>query len=390
MRARWIIILTLMVMMGLAALPASAQVGLWTAAYFNNADLAGVPVLVWNEPSPSHNWDTGSPSPLLPADFFSARWTSVQNLGAGTYQITVRADDGVRVFVNGTAYINEWRPSPGNIYTAAVTLPAGQHTFVVEYFEATGAAYLQYDLKLVGGTVPPASATATVTTAQLNVRHLPNPFTGTILTRIFQGQTYPVVGKNADASWLQLNVNGLVGWVNARYVTATNLQNVPVTDGGTRPTNATATVVTGNLNVRHIPNPFTGIILARISLGQTYPVIGKNADASWLQLNVNGVIGWVNARYVTATNLQNVPVTDSSTRPTGATATVVTGQLNVRQTPNPITGIILTRISLGETYPVVGRNAAGTWVQLNVNGIIGWVNARYVTVTNFNNVPVTG
>ncbi len=309
MRARWIIILTCIAVLGLAALPVSAQVGLWTGAYFNNADLAGTPVFVLNEASPSHNWGNGSPSPLLPADFFSARWTSVQNLGAGVYQITVRADDGVRVFVNGVAYINEWRPSPGNIYTAYVTLPAGQHTFVVEYFETTGAAYLEYDLKLVGGTAPPGGAAATVTTAQLNVRHIPNPFTGTILTRIYQGQTYPVVGKNADASWLQLDVNGLIGWVNARYVSATNLANVPVTDSSVRPTGAAATVTTDQLNVRHIPNPITGVILTRISRGQTYPVIGKNADASWLQLNVNGVIGWVNARYVSATNLANVPVT---------------------------------------------------------------------------------
>ncbi|MBC6938368.1 MAG: SH3 domain-containing protein, partial [Chloroflexi bacterium] len=71
-------------------------------------------------------------------------------------------------------------------------------------------------------------------------------------------------------------------------------------------------------------------------------------------------------------------------------ATVITGQLNVRAAPNPLTGAILTRINLGETYPVVGRNAASTWLQLNVNGLIGWVNARYVAASNLANVPITG
>ncbi|MBZ0289768.1 MAG: SH3 domain-containing protein, partial [Anaerolineae bacterium] len=144
------------------------------------------------------------------------------------------------------------------------------------------------------------------------------------------------------------------------------------------------------LNVRQVPNPYTGAIVVRIRRGETYPVVGRNADTSWLQLNVNGIIGWVNGAYVAASNLQNVPVTDSSTRPTGAVATVVTGQLNVRQTPDPFFGTILTRIKWGETYAVVGRNWAGTWIQLNVNGIIGWVNARYMAASNLQNVPVTG
>ncbi|HEX2906128.1 MAG TPA: SH3 domain-containing protein [Phototrophicaceae bacterium] len=214
-----------------------------------------------------------------------------------------------------------------------------------------------------------------------------------VLTRIYQGQSYAVVGRNADTSWLQLNVNGIVGWVNAGYMAAYNVQNVPVTDSsGSQPppAGATATVTAYALNVRQIPNPFTGAVLVRIRRGETYTVVGRNADTSWLQLNVNGVVGWVNAGYVAAYNVQNVPITDAGTRPTGAVATVITGQLNVRQTPNPYNGVVLTRISWGEVYPVVGRNAAATWLQLNVNGVVGWVNARYMAAGSLLNVPITG
>lgn len=289
--------------------PAAAQGVFWTGEYFNNAGLSGAPVFTLTEISPSHDWAAASPSPSIPADYFSVRWTSSQTLNAGSYQITVRADDGIRVFVDGIAYIDQWIPSPGNTHTASLSLAQGQHTVVVEYFEATGNAFLQFTLSAVGGTVPGTGATATVTTNELNVRQIPNPYTGTILTRITLGQTYPIVGKNADSSWLQLNVNGIIGWVNARYVMASNLQNVPVTDPSTRPTSTNATVIAYFLNVRAIPDPVNGLILTRITFGQTYPVVGRNAAGTWLQLNVNGLIGWVNAGWMTPVNMSLLPIT---------------------------------------------------------------------------------
>src|SRR5262249_55086237 len=140
------------------------------------------------------------------------------------------------------------------------------------------------------GSVPPAQygSTATVAANYLNVRNIPNPYTGVILTRISHGPTYAVVGRNLDSSWLQLNVNGLIGWANA-----VNVQNVPVTDNSTQPAGASAIVTAFNLNVRNIPNPYPGTIIARITQGQTFRVLGRNLDGSWLQLNVNGIIGWV-------------------------------------------------------------------------------------------------
>lgn len=386
---RTVIMIVAVMLVGAALVsPAAAQGGVWTAEYYNNAGLSGSPTYTVSESSPSHDWAMGSPAANIPVDYFSVRWTSVQTLTGGAYTLTVRADDGVRVVIDGTPYINEWHVSPANTYIANLTLGGGQHTIVVEFYENTGHAYLNYNLALVGGGT---SATATVTASELNVRNAPNPYTGVILFRITRGQTYAVVGKNADSTWLQLNVNGTTGWVNASYVTAANLGSVPVTDNSTRPTGATATVTTAYyLNVRQTPDPYNGVILIRITRGDTYAVVGKNADGSWLQLNVNGTVGWVNSSYVAAVNLQNVPVTDSSVRPTGSTATVTTYFLNVRHIPAYPAGSILTRIARGQSFPVVGRNSAGTWVQINVNGIVGWVNASYVYVTNLSNVPVTG
>lgn len=377
-------------LLALTVIPAGAQDSFWTAEYYNNPSLSGAPVVTQVASEPGGNWGLGSPAVGLPADNFSVRWTSVRTLANGSYQLVVRADDGVRVYVDGSAVINQWVPSPGNSYTAQFNLSAGPHSFVVEYFEGGGSAYLQYALTPV--STLPGAATATVNTNELNLRAEPNPFTGAILTRIYLGQSYPVVGKNADSSWVQLNVNGLTGWVNARYVNVSSLDTVPVTNSGGRPTGAFATVLANFLNVRQTPDPINGAILTRVTLGQTYPVVGKNADASWLQINVGGVIGWVRSSWLSAVNLGAVPVVGGvvTTPQPSSMATVITGQLNVRHQPSFYSGVVLTRISLGQTYPAVGRNAASTWVQLNVNGITGWVNGRYVSVPNLSALPVTG
>ena len=76
--------------------PAQAQSGnTWTIDYFNNTDWAGYPVMTQYSPYISFNWGTGSPSPAVPADNFSARMTSDAFFYAGTYQFSAVADDVV-------------------------------------------------------------------------------------------------------------------------------------------------------------------------------------------------------------------------------------------------------------------------------------------------------
>ena len=53
------------------ALPADAQVGSWTAEYYNNPELDGQPVVIRNEESPRGSWGNGSPHTGVPVDFFA-------------------------------------------------------------------------------------------------------------------------------------------------------------------------------------------------------------------------------------------------------------------------------------------------------------------------------
>lgn len=397
-----LVIFALLLLVGVGLQPAAAQSATWTAEYFNNPNLSGAPVVIRTEGSPANNWAYGSPAPGVPVDNFSVRWSTTAYLPGGTYVLAVKADDGVRVAIDGVLHINRWTPATGLTDTAIVNLAPGNHTFVVEFYEASEIAFLEYSFTQAGGGVPtqppPGGTSVTVIAYTLNVRAQPNAW-AQILTQVNYGQVYPALGRNYDTSWIQVNINGTVGWVSRPYVSGQRLEALPITDGGSpyppTPTpapGAYATVTAYALNVRNAPNPYTGAIITRIYNGQTYQAIGRNADTSWLQLNVNGTIGWVNRSYVSGAGFEALPVTDHSTPhppPVISYATVTAYYLNVRGGPYP-TAPRLTVIARGQTYPAVGRNASSTWVQLNVNGTPGWVNAGWVYVTNLGSLPVTG
>ncbi len=296
----------------------------WTAQYYANGSLSGSPTLIQSENSPSHDWGSGSPVASIPVDNFSARWTSVQTLEAATYQISVRADDGVKVTVNGVTYINEFHSATGLTYTANVTLNAGQHSFLIEYYEGNGLAFLDYrfgKISPVGTPIPVntpilTGATATVTGAfRLNVRNQPSAINTTVLTRINRNETYAIVGRTARTTWYQINVNGTIGWVNARYVTASNAANVPVTDGSVIVPTATPTVigtcgsappprliagrvgrVTPGLpnNIRAQPSS-SSTRLGQIPSGGLFAIVSGPTCAegfNWWQVTYNGITGW--------------------------------------------------------------------------------------------------
>ncbi len=297
----------------------------WTAQYYANANLLGDPTVIVGTSSPSINVGSGSPFTSIPADNFSARFSSVQNLPNGTYNITVRADDGVRVFVNGVLVINQWQLATGQTYSVNVALPAGSSTFVVEYFESSGEAFLEYSFSQVGGTgqpVPqqtasPAGITATVTAFRLNVRNAPE-VSNNVITRISRGETYSVLGRNAASTWYQVDVNGTPGWISAGFVNiAPAGANVPLA-GAEAPAQTPGAASGNQVQAR----PFNVVIrqgpgtqFSRIGLlpvGQIADVIGRNSNNTWWQINYNGLIGWTSAQFAIIApnaNTGGIPVT---------------------------------------------------------------------------------
>jgi len=307
-------------------IPPSSSNNFWTGQYYANTILAGEPIFTLTESTPTHNWGTGSPATSLPADNFSARWTSLQTLPAGQYDITVRADDGVRVYVDGILYIDEWHISAGAMtYTATLNLAQGQHQFYVYYYEGDGNAFLDFNFGPTPIVISPPTSNITLgsigtirvqSPARLNVRSEPST-DGFIINRVRANASFPILGRNADSSWWQINVNGTAGWVYWRYLGVTNAELVSVIAGSTGesldqpPTLGFVATPFVAVNIRSgsgTEHAIIGLVPQRTPVS----VVGRNASGTWWQINYGQITGWVSAQFVPiqiGTIVGNIPIT---------------------------------------------------------------------------------
>jgi hypothetical protein len=112
----------------------------WNVAFWNNTTLSGSPLLQMTHTQIDFDWGSGSPHPSVPPDFFSARWARYIDVPAGTYRFTASSDDGIRVYVDSRLIINGWYDHPVQTLNADISLTAGHHLVVVEYYENMGYA----------------------------------------------------------------------------------------------------------------------------------------------------------------------------------------------------------------------------------------------------------
>jgi hypothetical protein len=297
----------------------------WTAQYYSNNALSGSPVVTQTESTPSHNWGQGAPASGVPADNWSARWSSIQNLTAGNYTVSVRADDGVRVLINGTTVINEFHGASGQTYTNSFTLANGQYGIVVEFYDASLDAYLNFTFGPAGSNPnpnpnpnpgPSTGARATVTAYRLNIRNAPSAYTGQILVKVNRNETYAIVGRNTNRSWWQLNVNGTIGWASGAYLNVYDTQNVPVTYNTAPTWTATPSsggsqcpgflpsrlwvggrgrVTPGDPNNLRLQPSLSSAWVGQIPGSGVFDVLGGPVCANyaaWWQVRYNGVVGW--------------------------------------------------------------------------------------------------
>ena len=112
----------------------------WRGEYYANRYLTGQPLIVRNDPMPVFDWGLGAPALGLPADDFSVRWSRTLSLSAGCYRFAAEASDGVRVYLNESLIINAWHEAPEGPLVRELSLAAGDHDVVIEYFDAGGPA----------------------------------------------------------------------------------------------------------------------------------------------------------------------------------------------------------------------------------------------------------
>jgi glucose/arabinose dehydrogenase len=134
--------------------PPTCPPGQYQAQYFNGMTLEGAPALARCEDAIDYNWGTGSPAPGIAADRFSVRWSGQFAFAGGDYTFTATADDGIRVFLDGVAIIDQWRDQGATTYTATITLAQASHEVKVEYYENTVDAVARVGWQAIGAPPP--------------------------------------------------------------------------------------------------------------------------------------------------------------------------------------------------------------------------------------------
>ena len=136
--------------------------------YFNNRDLSGTPVMSRVDQRISFRWDRGGPiddlisrgefpADAIGSDNFSVRWTGqLVPPVSGRYELSVGANDGFRLFVNGKQVIESWdlsaRVTSKSVF---VNLEAGKPVDVrLEYFEDIRDAEVRFGWRLPGSKPP--------------------------------------------------------------------------------------------------------------------------------------------------------------------------------------------------------------------------------------------
>jgi alpha-L-fucosidase len=83
------------------------------------------------------DWVRNAPGRPIKEDDFAAVWTGyLQPLYSETYTLDARADDGIRVWIDGDLVVDRWERAEGDV-GGTVRLEAGRmHTIRVEYYES--------------------------------------------------------------------------------------------------------------------------------------------------------------------------------------------------------------------------------------------------------------
>jgi len=159
----------------------------WRGEYYPNRSLIGSPRLVRYDSDVRFNWGMGSPDPSIPADNFSVRWTRNLQFQAGRYDFFVKADDGVRLYLDERIIIDEWHDANAETYQASLKLTEGVHALRLEYYEHTGRALVQLWW----------------------VRRAEAPRVGNLITCVRPSNSWiKVYRQRPDGSWQDMNPRG--------------------------------------------------------------------------------------------------------------------------------------------------------------------------------------
>jgi beta-glucosidase len=133
--------------------------------YYRGRDCAGEPVLTRIDAQVGFRWDRGAPtddpvargelpvSGALDVDHFCIRWTGqLLPPASGRYELSVAANDGARLWLDGRLVVDEWTTAPRlRAKSVFVDLEAGKpHELRLDYFEDERDAEVRLGWRLPG------------------------------------------------------------------------------------------------------------------------------------------------------------------------------------------------------------------------------------------------
>jgi hypothetical protein len=368
----------------------------------------------------------------FPRSNWSSRWTRAQYFPAGDYTFTMRVVDSGRLLIDGNEVINMQAASSGSA-TATVTLTEGRHVIVMEhvkYNSERAFVFLTWDPPIGTMLRPDGCNAVEVAGDGANAALCAGSGPATFSSNSFQGSSS---GTFADSS------GGAVAPSTTSSTTTTSSANITTpydaNAGGTNaPANTTSNAITappinqvtlpvivraGPLFVRPQPDKNSGQLMT-IHQNESYTAVGRSGDGIWLQLNINGQLGWSMLEFLTPSGDVNIlPITDGSspsvantTTQTVQTVTIgTTGQnqvvappplplvrakatshLNLRLAPDA-NSQDLGNVAWGEEVKIIGKSADGQWLQVVLgDGRQGWAAASWFSIIegDLSLIPVTG
>lgn len=262
------------------------------------------------------------------------------------------------------------------IYQRVATVPNTQlDGGAMAYIEnPSGTAFVRVGIDPTGGTNPfaptvqwsgSASSANTWNAVRLSVKATGN--TATFF--LFASQNAP-----ADPNGVYWDDAFLFGQGGTSIVPAPEVS---------APTSERVVVPTAQVNVR------TGASVANPRLGVANPNTAWRwlaTEGDWYVIDFNGQRGYVSTAWATvrdgSTTAPPTTSTSSISSETGVVFTAFnTGSVRVRRAPN-LTASRTGVVERGESVVVLAKSADGQWLQVRIaNGRIGWVSARFGTVT---------
>lgn len=202
---------------------------------------------------------------------------------------------------------------------------------------------------------PTAAPVEGTSSTQINVRSEPST-SASVLGMIPANTNVQIVGKDPGGNWWQILYEAGVegkGWVTAQYVTAVNPDAVPVIGADPAdPGDGNVAIVQQQINVRSGPGTSFNS-LGTLNADDVVNLTGKDSNGAWLQIafaaGPEGK-GWVNAAFVRAQGVENLPIVTEAgqvvgtgtptTIPAAPTPTVIPAWIDNDSSGTPIVSVI--------------------------------------------------